>query len=149
MSILPKTPNQIDAHQLLVLAEQGRTTLTYEIEQRIFSQGDMAESVCFVQRGVVELTRTDCDCHVVLGTATEGQFFGVACLDGVMVRITSATALTQCRITLVTREAMLAAISERPRFATMFINHLWYNNAAPDDTVLSRLAKLAGPKSPR
>ena len=147
MSILPELPYHIDAHQLLVLVEGGRSTSTYEIDQKIFSQGEIAEIVYFVQYGIVELTRTDCGSDFVLGIATEGHFFGAACLDGVMVRITSATALTQCRITSVTKKAMLAAIIERPKFSRMFIDHLWFNNAASEDAVLSRLARLAGEKT--
>lgn len=144
MSIPPHSPDQIDAHQLLVLVETGRRTSTYESDQTIFNQGELAESVCFVQDGVVELARMDCGTDVVLGTATEGQFFGAACLDGVTVRLTSAKARTQCRITLVTKKAMLAAISERPKFSKMFSDHLWYNSSASAEAALTRLAKLAG-----
>jgi CRP/FNR family cyclic AMP-dependent transcriptional regulator len=149
MSILSDFPDQIDAHQLVVLVEAGRTTSTYEMKQKIFSQGDVAESICFVQHGTVELTRTDCGADFVLGAATEGQFFGAACLDGAALRITSATAATQCRITSVTKQAMLAAISERPKFSRMFSDHLWYNKAASAEAVLSRLAVLAGAKKVR
>jgi CRP/FNR family cyclic AMP-dependent transcriptional regulator len=143
MAIFPDFPDQIDAHQLLVLVEAGRTTSTYEIAQTIFREGAWAESVCFVQNGIVGLARMDGGSDCVLGTAQEGQFFGAACLDGVTMRVTSATALTRCRITSVTKQALLAAISARPKFSKMFIDHLWYNNAAPADAVLSRLAGLA------
>lgn len=146
MSILPNFPDQIVAHRLLVLVEAGRATSTYEPEQPIFNQGELAESVCFVQDGVVELTRMECGTDFVLGTATEGQFFGAACLDGVTVRITSATALTRCRITSVTRQALLDAISERPKFSKMFNDHLWYNNSASAEAALTRLAKLGARK---
>ena len=144
MSIFAPVPDQIDAHRLLVLVEAGRTTLTYAIGQKIYRHGDPAETVCFVQHGSVELTLIDGDgCDFVIGAATEGQFFGATCLDGVAVRITSATALTQCRITCVTKHAMLSAINDRPKFAKMFTDRLWYNNAPSSEDLPGLLSKLA------
>lgn len=144
MSISSILPDQIDAHQLLVSVGKGRTTETYNAHQEIFRQGDSAESVYFVQQGSVELSVADGGIPFTLGTATEGQFFGASCLDGGVTRITSAVAVSQSRITCVTKDAMLSVIRERPRFLKMFTDHLWYNNTEGNKELLSRLAKMAG-----
>ena len=144
MSISSAVPDQIDAHQLLVLVEPGRTTATYEIDQKIFRQGEAAETVYFVQQGSIKLTLLDDDgADFVLGEAIEGQFFGAACLDGVAVRITSATASARCRITSVTKHAILAAINDHPKFAKMFTDRLWYNNVPTSEDLPGRLSRLA------
>jgi CRP/FNR family cyclic AMP-dependent transcriptional regulator len=142
MAISAILPDQIDAHRLLVAVEQGRTTATYRAHQQIFRQGEVAKTVFFVQEGVVEFTLTDRGIDFVLGRATEGQFFGAACLDEVAVRITSATAITNSRITSVSKDAILSAISERPRFSKLFTDHLWYNSAASKHELVGRLLEV-------
>jgi CRP-like cAMP-binding protein len=136
-------PDQIDAHQLLVSVADGRTTATYDAHQEIFRQGDLAESVYFVQQGSVELSVADGGVQFTLGIATEGQFFGASCLDGAAIRITSAVAVSRSRITSVTKDAMISIIRERPKFSKMFSDHLWYNNVEANKDLLSRLAKMA------
>jgi CRP/FNR family cyclic AMP-dependent transcriptional regulator len=136
-------PDQIDAHHLLVRVGTGRATATYRCNQTIYRQGEPAALICFVQQGAVELSLTsEDDVETVLGTAKEGQFFGGTCLYDVPFRIATATAMTDSRITSVTKAAMLAAIRERPRFAKMFTDHLWHNTMSEKE-LLGRLLKLA------
>jgi CRP/FNR family cyclic AMP-dependent transcriptional regulator len=135
-------PDQIDAHHLLVQVGSGRTTATYRRWQKVYSQGEAAVTVFFVQQGAVELSINEHGVETILGVAKEGQFFGGTCLYDVAVRIASATALTDSRITSVTKAAILAAVRLHPRFGKMFTDHLWYNNA-PQKDLLDRLLKLA------
>jgi CRP/FNR family transcriptional regulator, cyclic AMP receptor protein len=117
-------PDQIDAHRLLVQVETGRSTVSYKNGQKIFTQGENAAFVFFVQTGSVELTTLQDGVEMLLGKAYPGQFFGEACLYDVPVRVATATAVSDCRITSVTREAMLFAIRREPKFAKMFIKFL-------------------------
>jgi CRP/FNR family cyclic AMP-dependent transcriptional regulator len=143
MSITSFAPDQIDAHQLLVEVAAGRSTATYVRGERIYSQGQAADVVFFIQAGRVQITLRDNGADEVIGTAGEGQFFGGTCLYDVKVRVASATALLECRITSITKEAILSAIAQRPRFAKMFTDHLWYNETAPQKEMVARLVKLA------
>lgn len=136
-------PDQIDAHHLLVQVGAGRATATYRDGQMIFRQGESADAVFFVQQGGVEISlRRNDGIETVLGIAKEGQFFGGTCLYDVPVRIATATAIVESRITSVTKSAILAAIRERPRFAKMFTDHLWHNTTSRRD-LLGRLLMLA------
>jgi CRP/FNR family cyclic AMP-dependent transcriptional regulator len=132
----------IDAHRLLVQASAGRTTASYKIDQRIFSQGEDADFVFFVQDGSVKLTTTsEQGLENLLGMAQQGQFFGETCLHDVPVRIATATAITDCRITSVTREAVLSTIHSQPRFAKMFVDYLSDHNSWLQKDFLDRLLK--------
>lgn len=123
-------PDQIDAHRLLVQISAGRSTASYKNNQVIYSQGDDANYVFFVQDGRVRLTTTSKHgLDTLLGIALKGQFFGEACLHHVPVRTASATAIGDCRITSVTKEAILAAISCQPRVARLFVNYLFDQNS--------------------
>ena len=122
--------DRIDAHRLLVQASAGRTTASYKIDQKIFSQGEDADFVFFVQDGSVKLTTTsEQGSETLLGTAQQGQFFGEACLHDAPVRIATATAITDCRVTSVMKEAMLSTIHSQPRFAKMFVDYLSEHNS--------------------
>jgi CRP/FNR family cyclic AMP-dependent transcriptional regulator len=137
-------PDQIDAHRLLARARDGRATASYKNNQKIYSQGEVAELIFFVQQGRVNITFTsEHGAETLLGAAEEGQFFGEACLHDLPVRLATATAIGDCRITSVTKEAILSAIQERPSFATMFIDFLWDHNTWLQKDMLDRLLKSA------
>jgi CRP-like cAMP-binding protein len=136
-------PDQIDAHRLLVLIEQGRATANYKDKQKVFKQGEDARFVFFVQDGRVELTSVQDDLVTSLGTAQQGQFFGEACLHDVPIRIATATAIGDCRITSVTKEAMLSTILREPKFARMFIDYLSDHNSWTQKHLLEHLIEAA------
>jgi CRP/FNR family cyclic AMP-dependent transcriptional regulator len=132
--------DQIDAHRLLVQVSTGRSTANYKNNQKIYNQGEDANFVSFVQHGSVRLTtKFEHGLEVSLGTARKGQFFGEACLHDVPVRIASATAIGDCRITSVTKEAMLSTIYRQPRFARMFIDYLSDHNSWVQKHLLDHL----------
>jgi CRP/FNR family transcriptional regulator, cyclic AMP receptor protein len=134
--------DQIDAHRLLVQASAGRTTASYKNDQNIFSQGEDADFVFFVQDGCVKLTTTSKQgLETLLGIAEQGQFFGETCLHDVPVRIATATAIGDCRITSVTKEAMLSTIHSQPRFAKLFVDYLSDHNSWLQQGFLDRLLK--------
>jgi CRP/FNR family transcriptional regulator, cyclic AMP receptor protein len=69
----------------------------------------------------------------------EGQFFGEGCLQGQSVRTTTATALGECRITSITKAAMLSAIRHQPRFSKFFLDHLLSRNNRMQEDVVDQL----------
>jgi CRP/FNR family transcriptional regulator, cyclic AMP receptor protein len=134
--------DKIDAHRLLVQASAGRTTASYKNDQNIFHQGEDADFVFFVQDGRVKLSTTSKQgLESVLGIAEQGQFFGETCLHDVPVRIATATAIADCRVTSVTKEAMLSTIYSQPRFAKMFVDYLSEHNSWLQRDFLDRLLK--------
>jgi CRP/FNR family transcriptional regulator, cyclic AMP receptor protein len=136
-------PDQIDAHRLLVQVGIGRSTASYKDNQTIFNQGEDADFVFFVQHGSVNLTAAVHGIETLLGIAQQGQFFGEACLYDVPVRIATGTAIGDCRITSVTKEAMLSTIRSQPRFARMFIDYLSDNNSWVQKDLLDHLLEPA------
>jgi CRP-like cAMP-binding protein len=134
-------PDEIDAHRLLVQVSTGRDTANYTNNQKIYNQGEAADLVFFVQEGKVKLTSiaSDCGLETSLGIAQKGQFFGEACLHDVPVRLASATAIGNCRITSVTKKAMLSTIYSEPRLARMFVNYLSDRNSWVQRRLLDHL----------
>jgi CRP/FNR family transcriptional regulator, cyclic AMP receptor protein len=136
-------PDQIDAHRLLVLVDTGRATSDFKDQQQIFHQGEAADFVYFIQDGRVDLTTSGHGQRTLLGTAEQGQFFGEACLHDIPVRLATATAVGDCRITSVTKEAMLQTIRSQPRFARMLIDYLTDQNSWTQKHLLEHLLEHA------
>jgi len=137
--------DQVDAHRLLVKVSTGRSTGDFKDNQKIYRQGEQADFVFFVQDGSVMLTTTsERGLTTSLGIAQTGQFFGEACLHDVPVRLASATAIGDCRITSITKDAMLSTINGHPRFARLFIDYLSDHNAWVQKHLLEHLLEPAG-----
>jgi CRP-like cAMP-binding protein len=100
--------------------------------------------VFFVQEGSVRLSAASKNgLEILLGIAQQGQFFGETCLHDVPVRIATATAIGDCRITSVTKGAMLSTIHSQPKFAKKFIDYLSDHNSWVQKDLLDHLLKSA------
>jgi CRP/FNR family cyclic AMP-dependent transcriptional regulator len=133
-------PDETDPRQLLVQTGTGRTTEDYRNNQKVFFQGEVAHSVLFIQRGHVKLTvRSKHGKEAVVGILNEGQFFGEGCLQGQLERSATAIALGDCRITSITKAAMLSAIRVLPKFSNLFMEHLLSRNSRIEEDVIDQL----------
>ena len=129
-----------DPKVFLGRAEPGRVTERYEKNQKIFCQGDIAESVFFLHRGKVKVTvLSEHGKEAVVGLFAEGQFFGEAGLETGVIRTTTSHAMEDCLITSITKQAMLAALTSEPRFATFFIACLLSRNSRIEDDLIDQL----------
>jgi CRP-like cAMP-binding protein len=136
-------PDQTNAHRLLIQVGLGRATASYKSKQKIYSQGEDAGFVYFVQEGRVKLVvRSEDGVESVLGIAQRGQFFGEACLHEVTIRFATATATDDSRITSVSKAAMLSALKEEPKFAKLFVDYLLDHNSWVQKHMIVHLLSL-------
>lgn len=136
-------PDQTIAHRLLVRVGSGRASATYNSEQKIYNQGESADFVFFVQEGSVKITAiSEQGVESVLGIAQRGQFFGEASLHDVAIRVATATAIDDSRITSVSKTAILSAIYEEPKFAKLFIDYLLDHNSWVQKHMFDHLLNL-------
>lgn len=129
-----------DPKAYLGRAAPGRTIERYEKNQKIFSQGDAAESVFFIHKGKVKITvLSEHGKEAVVGLFAEGQFFGEAGLEGSAARTTTSHAMEDCLIASITKQAMLAAFASEPKFAAFFIAYLLSRNSRIEDDLIDQL----------
>ena len=118
----------------------GKTVERYRKNQKIFSQGDIADTVFFIQKGKVKITvLSEHGKEAVVGIFGEGQFFGEACLRGGALRSTTGHAMEECLITSITRSAMLATLSKEPKFSAFFMAYLLRRNSRIEDDLIDQL----------
>src|SRR5437870_9872181 len=94
-----KAKSALDPRALLATVGAGRTTRDWRKNQTIFSQGDRADVVFFVDRGKVKLTVLSRQGkQAVIGILGPGSFFGEGCLAGQPLRMATAIAITDSAI---------------------------------------------------
>src|SRR6266852_9640961 len=122
--------NGFDPRAFLARVGPGKTIERYAKNQKIFSQGDVADTVFFIQEGKVKLTvLSELGKEAVVGIFAEGQFFGEGCLSGTELRTATSHAMEECLITSITKKAMLAALESEPEFSAFFIAYLLSRNS--------------------
>ena len=106
-----RTPNRL-GHLILALfltkLATGKTSREYQTAGSIFSQGDLADAVFYVESGKVKLTVVSTrGKEAVIAILPEGSFFGEGCLAGQPLRMATATAMLRSMITRVGKETMV------------------------------------------
>jgi CRP-like cAMP-binding protein len=129
-----------DPRAFLGRADAGKTIEKYEKHQKIFSQGDIADTILFIQKGKVKMTvLSEHGKEAVVGILAEGQFFGEGCLDGGKLRTATSEAMEQCVITSITKAAMLATLNTEPKFSEFFMAYLLSRNSRIEDDLIDQL----------
>jgi CRP/FNR family transcriptional regulator, cyclic AMP receptor protein len=131
---------EFDPLAFLCRAGAGKTIGRYRKNQKIFSQGDIADAVFFIRSGKVKITVvSEHGKEAVIGFLTEGQFFGEGCLDGSKSRGGTSHAMEECLVTSVTKAAMLAALAKEPKFSAFFLTYLLSRNNRIEDDLIDQL----------
>src|SRR6201982_967481 len=94
-----KKNREFDPNTFLATIGEGRKILAIPKKQTIFTQGDGADAVFYIQKGKVRLTVVSkTGREATIGILNEGSFFGEGCLRGQLLRMCSATAMTDCSV---------------------------------------------------
>jgi len=97
----------------------------YLNRQAIYSQGQLADAMFYIQTGNVKLTATSRrGKKAVTAVLRQGDFFGEGCLVKQSRRMSTATAIQQSTIARVKKATIVRIIHQEPAFAKLFIGHL-------------------------
>ena len=129
-----------DPHAFLTRLERGQRPSKYRAGEVVFSQGDAADSVFYIQHGKVKLTvSTESGREAVVAILGENSFFGEGSLLEQPVRLATATAITNCTLDRIGRSEMLRALHEEVAFSEAFIAHLLARNSRADADLVDHL----------
>ena len=121
----PTFESEVPINKLLA----GRTRLEYEASESIFSQGDPADAVYYIQSGKVKLTVVSMSGkEAVIAYLIAGSFFGETALAGEPLRVSSAYALQSSTIVRIGKTVMLDLLHSEPKFAEQFLTYLLSRN---------------------
>jgi CRP-like cAMP-binding protein len=126
---VPKPPRRselpFDADKFLRTKGVGRTVCNYRKLQQVFSQDSASDAMFYIIDGKVKITvHSEHGKEAVIAILGPDEFFGEGCLTGQTRRLSSASAITECEITRITRAAALEVMREQPSFSEMFLAHV-------------------------
>jgi CRP-like cAMP-binding protein len=103
----------------------GRSMLPFPRKGTIFAQGDASDGLFFIRQGKVRFSvKLESGKNAALAILGEGDFFGEGGVAGQLVRMSSATAVTDCVLLHIEKEAMMVAMSREPKLAVTFVKYL-------------------------
>src|SRR6185312_5179892 len=138
---MPDNTNQaFDPKDFLAQVGEGKTILEFRKDQIVFAQGDVANTVFYIQKGRVKVVViSEQGKEAVVGILGPGQFFGEGCMNGHSLRIATTTAMEACLITVITKAAMLAALHDQPKFSELFMAYLLTRNSRIEEDLIDQL----------
>ena len=135
-----KKNREFDPKTFLATIGSGRKLVAVPAKQTVFSQGDSADCVFYIQRGKVRLTVVSkIGKEATIGILSEGSFFGEGSLAGQVLRMGSATAMTDCEILRVEKKAMMEALHREHTFSDLFVAYLLARNIRYEEDLVDQL----------
>jgi CRP-like cAMP-binding protein len=118
----------------------GRTNTKFAANDLVFTQGDAANAIYYLQKGKIKITvASENGKEAVLAIIGPDDFFGEGCLNGQTRRLATATAMTDCQIMRLERASMLRALHDEPAFSELFILHLLHRNSRIEEDLVDQL----------
>jgi len=137
---MAKNRRGFDPNAFLATIGDGRKMLAVEKKQLIFTQGDRADAVFYIQKGKVRLTVVSkTGREATIGILNEGSFFGEGALAGQLLRMGSAAAMTDCELLRVDKKAMIDALHREHAFSDIFVAYLLARNVRYEEDLVDQL----------
>ena len=129
-----------DPKSFLAEVGEGRTISQYRKDQIVFSQGDPADAVFYIQKGKVKVTVvSDQGKEAVVAILGAGEFCGEGCLAGQARRIATVRAMTECTIMRLQKTSIVRVLHDEPAFSEMFMSHLLARTIRVEEDLVDQL----------
>src|SRR5690348_12680076 len=129
-----------DPNIFLAKIEAGKTKAELKKGQIVFSQGDPADAVFYIQKGKLELRVVSRHGkEAILAILGADDFFGEGCLAGQPLRMSTAAAVTECSVVRLEKSAMIAVLHDEPVFSALFISYLLTRNIRIEGDLVDQL----------
>jgi CRP/FNR family transcriptional regulator, cyclic AMP receptor protein len=129
-----------DPRMFLARVGEGKTISNYRKNQVVFSQGQAADAVFYIQQGKIKLTVvSEQGKEAVVAILGPGHFFGEQCLNGHPLRIATTRAIDECVITRLEKATMIATIHNEPEFSELFMSYLLTRNSRIEEDLIDQL----------
>jgi len=131
---------EFDVNAFLATIGAGRKILAVSAKKRIFTQGDRADAVFYVQTGKVRLTVVSkIGKEATIGIVSGGNFFGEGSLAGQLLRMGSAAAMTDCEILRIEKKSMIDALHREHSLSDLFVAYLLARNIRYEEDLVDHL----------
>jgi CRP/FNR family cyclic AMP-dependent transcriptional regulator len=129
-----------DPQVFLDSAGVARKVTEFENKETIFSQGDPAEEVLYIQKGGVRLSVVnEAGKEAVVAVLGPGDFFGEGCLAGQPIRIGTATAIAATTALAIEKQEMIRVLHDEHAFSDRFITYMLSRNIRIEEDLVNQL----------
>jgi CRP/FNR family cyclic AMP-dependent transcriptional regulator len=129
-----------DAQAFLDSAGVARRIVEYRKSQQIYSQGEPAKNVLYIQNGGIKLSVVnDVGKEAVVAILPSGNFFGEGCLAGQNVRMGTATAITPTTLLVIEKKEMLRVLHAEHAFSDRFVTYMLARNIRIEQDLIDQL----------
>ena len=137
---LPRKKLAFDAKAFLDSANVTRKIKEVEKSEAVYSQGEAAKNVMYLQEGGVKLSVVNgVGKEAVVAILGPGDFFGEGCLAGQTVRMGTATAITPSTIHIIEKSEMLRVLHEQHDLSDQFIAFMLARNIRIEEDLIDQL----------
>jgi CRP/FNR family transcriptional regulator, cyclic AMP receptor protein len=138
--VAAKKSSEFDPKTFLSTIDGGRKIVAFSKKQAIFVQGDSSDAVFYIQKGKVRLTVVSkTGKEATIGILNEGDFFGEGCLTGQLLRLCSATAMTDCSVMRIDKKSMMEVLHREHAFSDLFVAYLLTRNIRYEEDLVDQL----------
>jgi CRP/FNR family transcriptional regulator, cyclic AMP receptor protein len=129
-----------DPKKFLARVGEGKAIAKYRKDQIVFSQGEVADAVFYIQKGKLKLSViSEQGKEAVIAILGPGHFFGEGCLNGHGLRVATTTAMEDCLITRIAKAAMIATLHNETGFSELFMAYLLARNGRIEEDLVDQL----------
>ena len=129
-----------DTNAFLSSTGTGRIIQHYQKNRRIFSQGDLADTLFYIQNGKVKLTIVSPQGkEAVVALSRHGDFFGEGCLAGQVRRMVTATAMDSCSVMRIEKKSVTRVLHDEPAFSALFLRYVLSRNIKIEEDLVDHL----------
>src|SRR6476660_2260928 len=119
---------------------EGRSIGKYRKDQIVFSQGDPADAIFYIQEGKVKVTVvSEQGKEAVVAILGPDDFFGEGCLAGQPRRMATVSAMAEGLIMRLEKASVVRVIHDEPAFSEMFIAHLLARTIRVEEDLVDQL----------
>jgi CRP-like cAMP-binding protein len=136
----PERTAAFDPRAFLLKLSTGKSKQEYHDNELVFSQGDAANAVFYLQSGKVKLTVVSKrGKEAVVAILPEASFFGEGCLAGQLLRMSSARTVERSTVIRVEKMVMVRLLHREPEFAERFLAYMLSRNIRMEADLVDHL----------
>jgi CRP-like cAMP-binding protein len=133
-------PKVFDAKTFLSNIGQGRRILDFSKKASIFTQGEPADAIFYLQMGKVKLSVVSQQGkEAIIGMLASGDFFGEGSIAGQQLRMATALAMTDCSVIRIEKKAMMQVLHQQHAMSDMFVAYLLARNIRYEEDLVDQL----------
>jgi CRP-like cAMP-binding protein len=135
------SPNgDFDPKAFLASVGEGRSISKPQEGEVIFSQGDAADALFYIQKGKVKVTTLSSHGkEAVVAILGPGDFFGEGCLAGQPLRISTVAAIADSSVARLQKAAVIRVLHMQPAFSELFMTYLLARNIRMEADLIDQL----------